>query len=365
MNKLATIEIISKIDPNPGADRIMIASVLGYQSVIVKDSFKEGDLIIFVHTDTTIKYQEWNKFLFKKDSDITKPLRIKNQKLRGQISQGVIFPLSIIKIDSPLLAGVDVAEVIGVEKYEAPLALELAGKAEGGYYPNRYGLSATDEENCQSSPDLLKEFNGLEVYASLKADGSSGSFIWTGINPWHGTPSGGEFKVCSRRLTLLEDKEQGRESLNTFWYIANKYNLKEKLSKAGIDGYIIRGEVCSPRIQKNRLGLTEPELFVFDFFVIHYLDGKVQQNGYENLKETCNKLGLKTVKTIPLEGKETFIFDEKIHTLEYFQKIANELKYDNGQPAEGLVLRPISSTYSRSLGRNLSCKFISQNYNQD
>jgi len=40
-------------------------------------------------------------------------------------------------------------------------------------------------------------------------------------------------------------------------------------------------------------------------------------------------------------------------------KMANELKYSNGLPAEGIVWRPIEETYSNVLKGRLSVKTIS------
>jgi RNA ligase (TIGR02306 family) len=94
--KLAEIQTINEIAPIEGADRIMLAKVQGWNSVIKKGDFAVGDRIIFVPIDTVLQPAPWNSFLQHKDNP-TAPIRVKSVKLRGVYSQGLIFPLSILE----------------------------------------------------------------------------------------------------------------------------------------------------------------------------------------------------------------------------------------------------------------------------
>jgi hypothetical protein len=47
-------------------------------------------------------------------------------------------------------------------------------------------------------------------------------------------------------------------------------------------------------------------------------------------------------------------------TLEELIKMANELKYSNGSPAEGIVIRPVEPVQSTALRGVLSVKVISE-----
>ncbi len=44
MRKLATIRQISRLEPIPKADRIELALIDGWEAVVKKGEFKEGDL---------------------------------------------------------------------------------------------------------------------------------------------------------------------------------------------------------------------------------------------------------------------------------------------------------------------------------
>ena len=93
--ELASFETITEILPIEGADRIEIARVQGWQSVIRKGDYKVGDQVIFVPIDTVLPPRPWNEHLWDKN-DPKKPIRVKTVRLRGAISQGLIFRTSLV-----------------------------------------------------------------------------------------------------------------------------------------------------------------------------------------------------------------------------------------------------------------------------
>ena len=58
MRKLAHIEKIIDIQPIPNADKIEVATVLGWKVVIKKDEFKVGDKIIYIEIDSRVPKDE-------------------------------------------------------------------------------------------------------------------------------------------------------------------------------------------------------------------------------------------------------------------------------------------------------------------
>lgn len=88
--KLAHIETIAEIKPIEGADKIELAYVLGWQCVVKKGEFKVGDKIIYVEVDSVMP--ERPEFEFLRD----RKFKIKTIKLKGQVSMGLILPLSIL-----------------------------------------------------------------------------------------------------------------------------------------------------------------------------------------------------------------------------------------------------------------------------
>ena len=91
--KLASIEVIKSIKNHDNADSLELCEVLGWQTVVKKGIHKEGDKVVFITIDTIVPRCQWSEFLVdSKNPD--KPIRLKNIKLRGEYSSGLIIPLS-------------------------------------------------------------------------------------------------------------------------------------------------------------------------------------------------------------------------------------------------------------------------------
>lgn len=90
MRKLATIREISNIRPIEGADKIVVAQVDGWECVVQKDEFQIGQHIVYVEVDSVVPKRPEFEFLRPRK------FRVRTIKLRGQVSQGLVLPLSIL-----------------------------------------------------------------------------------------------------------------------------------------------------------------------------------------------------------------------------------------------------------------------------
>jgi len=342
--KLATFETITEILPIEGADRIELAKVQGWQSVIRKGDYKVGDGVIFVPIDTVLPPAVWNKHLWDKN-DPTKPIRVKTVKLKGVVSQGLIFPRSLISaqeiwdhMDDPT-EDVSIAGMLGITKYEKPIPAQLAGQVKGDF-PSQF-ISKTDEDNLLSNVEAFEELKKCtEILITLKMDGTSVTYI---------KEENGDFRVCSRNLELKDTET------NVYWQMARKYHLQEIMKP----GQAIQGEICGPGIQGNPSGLSEVVLYIFN--VKNLLTNKYQVIDQKNLFEFEFK-NLEVVPLISRLHRNAFQYE----TLQSLQEWANILLYNNYKPAEGIVLRGINEqgdyVYSPTLQKMLSVKIINQNY---
>src|SRR5260221_3575146 len=111
--KLASIQTITNIREITGADRIEAATVLGYQTVIKKGEFRPGDLCVWHEPDTVVAEKPEYEFLSKQG------FRLKVSRFRGQVSQGLALPLSVLPT-AVYAVGDDVTELTGIRKYEKP-----------------------------------------------------------------------------------------------------------------------------------------------------------------------------------------------------------------------------------------------------
>ena len=158
--------------------------------MVKKGEFKVGDYCVFFEIDSLLKPAEWNSFLHDK-KDPSKPIRLRTVKLRGQVSQGLAMPLSVvpeIAAVSPA-EGMDVTGLLEVGKWEpqSDLNAEERPKANFPFY-----IPKSDTERVQAYPGVIEEFQGREVYVTVKIDGTSTTIF----------QRNGEFGVCSRNLEL-------------------------------------------------------------------------------------------------------------------------------------------------------------------
>lgn len=339
--KLVTFEVIAELLPIEGADRIELARIQGWQSVVKKGEYQVGDRVIFVPIDTVMQPAEWNKFLWNKE-DPTKPIRIKTAKLRGVISQGIIFPTTLVSaqeiwdhMDDPE-EDVSLAGMLGISKYEKPIPANLAGKVKGDF-PTHL-VSKTDEDNLKSNIEVLKEMADTDfVEATLKIDGTSATYI---------KELDGTFRVCSRNLELHDGE-------NVYWQMARKYNIQEILRP----GYSIQGEIAGPGIQGNPAGFSEVKLYLFNVTDLTSRRSVGRLNWINGYGVESTIPGVPIIKI--LKAFQTWTTDD-------LQKWVNEIKYENNKPAEGVVFRGYNEVgdlmYSKVLQKMLSVKIINQNY---
>jgi hypothetical protein len=234
--KLATIRRISDITPIDGADKIELVTVDGWKVVVAKDvGHKVGDLVVYCEIDSFLPIREEFEFLrkssYKKMSDGKEGFRLKTIRLRGQLSQGLILPISLLDFGEMVSEEQDITERLNIVKYEPPIPAELSGKVKG-IFPSF--LRKTDEERVQNLQSGYEELKAQKFYVTEKLDGSSATFYY----------KDGQFGVCSRNLELLETEE------NTYWKVARQLDLENKLSTLKLN-ISLQGELIGEGIQGN------------------------------------------------------------------------------------------------------------------
>jgi RNA ligase (TIGR02306 family) len=334
--KLASIEIIKNIKVHPNADSLEIAEVLGWQTVVKKGIHKEGDKVVFITIDTIVPRYHWTDFLSDKNNP-DKPIRLKNIKLRGEYSSGLVIPLSEFpkQFSETTVIGEDLTTLLGVQKYIKEIPANLSGETLGDF-PTSI-ISKTDEDNGLNDPELVNKVLNYESHVTVtqKLDGSSITLI---------IENGELTQVCTRNLSKKETEN------NTFWKAARKLTIPENWTGT------IQGELCGNGIQRNQLKLEDVKIFVF----------QINQNGkymtYKEMKDFCeNSLHCDVVPLIAeLETSATV----KLWTnpLQKLQELADKQKYLSGLEAEGIVIRPSSYPRGYASRRPLGFKLINRNY---
>ena len=338
--KLASVQRVWKVEPIEGADNIELVHVLGWQCVATKGQFRPMELCIYFEIDSFLPIDPRFEFLrassYKKTNLMGEGFKLKTMRFRGQLSQGLVMPLS----DFPELGythiGDDVTEALGVRKWEIEEAATTGG-TKIAELP--YTVPHTDETRVQAEPTLIQEFKGLPYYISTKMDGSSHS-LSVDEDGFHVTGHNYEYKDDGKCSFYEFVKERGYPE-----------NMIDYVSDLGIDSLTIQGEFCAPGIQGNRLRLKKPEWYVFTVI----LNGK--RLGLTEMIKTCGLLGMETV---PIEevGED---LPSKYPTVEALLDRADG-EYPNGGKKEGIVIRPIDPVYSPTVLGPLSMKVVNNKY---
>ena len=304
MRKLASIQKIRALEPIEGADAIEKATVLGWQLVVKKGEFAVGDLAVYCEIDSLLPDRP--------EFDFLKPrgMRIKTIRLRGQISQGICFPLSVLPNDFEVKEDADCTEALGIVKYEPALPACLSGIAKGKF-PSF--IPKTDETRVQVLQTLLDKYQGEKCYVTEKLDGSSTTYY----------VKDGEFGVCSRNLELVEDME------NSFWKVARQMGIEAKLRAIG-KNISIQGELIGEGIQGNKLKLKGQTIKFFNAFDID----KFEYLNLFDFQQLLDELELPMVSIIAFD----YELENDIAAIIKMATIRSQILEDVW--AEGIVIRP-------------------------
>lgn len=310
MRKLATIRKIDEIIAIEGADAIVVAVVDGWKIVVKKDEFKVDDNCIYFEIDSYLPCIPEFEFLrarsFKRMGEL-EGFRLRTIKLRGQVSQGLLLPLAVFpdvltafhktRLYDPANPYMDVSELLGVQKYEAPIPAELSGNVRGNF-PTF--IKKTDQERCQNlGGDIFIANKDSKYEVTMKMDGTSFTCFFVD----------GEEGVCGRNWELQINESNEGNSLVRM-YVDSK--LQQILRDYG-QNIALQGELMGPGIQKNREGFKATKLFVFDIYDIaagDYVDPETRAGIMRDLV----KLGLDSnmVQHVPILAVGVTLADQGI-----------------------------------------------------
>jgi RNA ligase (TIGR02306 family) len=346
MRKLASIQTVTSIEPIPNADAIERFRVLGWWIVGKKGEVRVGDRIVYCEIDSLLPERTEFEFLrsncFKPallDGDTVLQragFRIKTIKLRGQVSQGICFPLAILPQDRSYEVGDDVTDLLGIIKYEPPAPVGMSGMIKG---PFPGFLPKTDETRVQVLEHVLQQYRGQTFFITEKLDGTSFTAFLRDD----------QFGLCSRNLWLDET-----DSSNLFVRLAQTLNLPEKLRRIRDNfGFqpAIQGEVIGPGIQKNKYGLGHVDLRVFSLIDIDQyslVDREIMLSAMEQAGLT----------SVPQLGEIVLG-----HTIDELVEMAiGRSQLNANAHREGLVFRPAQEVHEATLGGRLSFKVINPQF---
>lgn len=322
---IVPVTTIDSIAPHPGADRLEIARVLGWQVVVPKGRYTTGDKVVYFPPDAIVPAEHSDRF------GVTQYLqkgRVKCARLRGEPSYGFLAAPD----DATVPVGTNLAAHYGVIKYEPPVRVD-AGDAEvdDPLFP-RY----TDIENFRNFPDALR--NDEPIVLTEKVHGTN---CRVGIVR-------GQRMAGSMRLRR---KEPAAEDLarNTYWLpfsLPPVAALLEHFAR-NHQQVVLYGEVYGRGIQSFHYGRrSEPGFAVFDLLVSgRYLD-------WEELQAALQQFGAPGAPVL-YEGPFALAV-VRAHA-------DGKTTYGDDHIREGVVIRPRHERTDPRIGR-VVLKYIGDAY---
>lgn len=298
---LARVVKIDSLHPIEGADRVEIAMVGGWQVVVQKDLHQVGNKAVYFEVDSLLPTEHpafasltnlSSKLLFEINGKGY--ARIKTAKIRKQLSQGFIVPLSDLDIAPDADIGNDLTKVLGVLKYESKeeRGMNNAGTAEGvkGKATKAFPsfIPKTDQNRVQNIvPRYQQAQQAGELFEkTFKLDGSSMT-AWINKGELGVASRNVSFQFGDKKRTFIETLKhwfkQKRPLKHRKWepVIQSDSNAFTQMAKnAGLIGALqefyahtgrsiaIQGEMVGPSIQKNFEGVDSNQFYIYDVFDI-------------------------------------------------------------------------------------------------
>lgn len=365
------IKRIRAIEPHPNADAIELAVIDGYRSIIKKDEFRQGDLIAYIPEASILpewllkQLKFWDSEKGRGKLNGKQGNRVSAIRLRGELSQGLCYPLLVDSSGNHLLVtesvsdgvvvqeGDNVVDELGITKYEPPIPVSMAGEL---FSVDPHLTLSFDVENWKSYPDILQE--GEAVIFTEKLHGTCTVLA---ILPYQEAQAEafGERKnilVFSKGLgvkgLVLKNNEQNRNNL----YVRATQSLRERIDALQITAtelpapIFILGETFGTGVQDLNYGKS------LDFRVFAVVKGYREKQAYCDWSQVEGELKAQfAFETVPVVYRGPF-------------SVSAMLEYTNGQTTleanhirEGIVIVPAKERRDFRIGR-VCLKSVSDDY---
>jgi RNA ligase (TIGR02306 family) len=338
---------------HPEADRLELAQVGAYLSIVPKGMYKDGDLGVYIPEQAIVPENILEELNLTGRLGGKAKNRVRAMKLRGILSQGIIYP------NKDWNEGDILNDVLGIEKYEPVIPASLAGEV------SNVGEKLTikyDIENFKKFPEVIKEGELVQITEKLHGTFSMFSAIPTSwvdeTSDLHEKLIDGRFIAASKGLggKGLVFKDNEKNERNVYLKTAKDLELFKLVGELA-DRYdtivTIAGEIFGGGIQDLGYSFKEAQFRLFDVAIGKERSEKRFLN-HEDVEAICNEFG---VERVPLLYVGKF-------TQEVLNTYTNGLETVSGEEAhirEGVVVKPLIERYENGLGR-VMLKSISEAY---
>jgi len=349
---------VDRIEEHPDADALEIAVVRGYGCVTKIGAHRAGDLVAYIPEDAIVpeklirEMRLWDEAKNRGMLAGKKGDRVKAIRLRGVVSQGLLYPVDGRE------EGENLAEALEIVKYEPEIPIHMQGEV-----LNLRGRTIHyDIESIQKFPDLLRD--GEEVVFTEKLHGTWVCFGW-----WPGLDHPELFEGG----TIISSKGMSDQGLAFKGNEANQSNLyvmtfartiledgrwdrvRAAAEKAGAPVFLL-GEIFGKKVQDLDYGQRGRAFRVFD---IHFGEPRSEKRkgrylGYDEMQERVEEWGLEAVP--------------RLYRGPFSMAVAEEHRdgvttFPGDHIREGIVIAPAEERECPDLpGNRVKLKYVSPKY---
>lgn len=359
---------ISSIENIEGADSIELAVIGEYRSIVRKGEFSVKDLVVYIPEASVLPTWLLEKMNLVGKLAGPEKNRVKAIKLRGCLSQGLIYPLekhndehmlvwfnqqtnSFCK--TPVKQGENVKDLLNIVKYEPIIPVSFTGDV---YNAGTELTVNYDIENFKKYPNVLRMDEPVVMTEKIH-----GTFCGVGLLPENAAGNNHyrqRFVVFSKGLgaqgLCFKDHENNKK--NVYVRALEKLNVFDCLLEFDkqvkqTQPLFLLGEVYGKGVQDlnydDDLGFR-----VFDVVV-----GYRGQQRYMNWEDVCSLVKQLNLKTVPELYKGPF----SKQTLEQYTTGKETVSGKSIHLREGVVVKPLIERHDPELGRVI-LKSVSADY---
>ena len=320
-----------RIEPHPNADRLELAAVGGFRCIVGKGSFADGDLAAYIPEGAVCP--DWLIAELGLEGRLAgkRRNRVKAVKLRGVLSQGLVYPVRDGAIRGRAVAeGDDVTALLDLVKYEPPIPIAMQGEVR----PAHGATLHYDIENFKKYPDALRPGEPVVITEKLH-----GSWCCLGRHPDHGPVV--TSKGMSDRGLVLELDDANRNNLYVRAWRSHEAAFERARARiaAPDEPFYVLGEVYGRGVQDLHYDEPNPTFAVFDAYV-----GAPGRGRYLAAGELEERLGdLFPLVPVLYQGP----FSEAV----LLEHTGGATVLGGGHVREGVVVKPAAERESAELGR--------------
>ena len=337
---------IDRVEAHPNADRLDLAVIGGYRSVIAKGSMSAGDLCVYIPESAIVPPALVRALGVEGKLAGSDKNRVKAIRLRGVLSQGLILPLPHGTLDGePVEIGEDVAERLGLRKYVPQAPMHLSGET----CPMHEWTWPYDIEDIKRYPDVLEPGEPVALTEKLH-----GTWCVLGHHPQAPSPIVASKGLSARGLGFKVDGEANASNVYVRIYHVVRPMLEalaRRYARPGHGVYLL-GEIVGPKIQDLVYARSQPTFFAFDI-ACGPGRGAMIYLAPDEMSAACRAFGIDTVPELARGPWSPSLIAEYVdgHTT---MEGASHIR-------EGVVIRPLTERRDDALGRVI-LKAINERY---